>query len=131
MNQGRRDAVGIHEIDPRAGIGIRLVGVPDRNPLVAQGGPMSSGILPLKLIPMGDHWMLVSSGPRGVPPTVALLSDGYNVQSEWRVEGDDIAEHGPGMRLAGEDCRIVGIDGDPAVEGAGFVGPGEGKPRCG
>jgi hypothetical protein len=91
---------------------------------------MSSTVLPLKLIPMGDHWMLVSAGPRGVSPTVTLLSDGYNVQSKWRVEGDDIAEHGPGMRLAREDCGIVGINGDPAVQDAGFVGPGEGGP-CG
>jgi len=89
---------------------------------------MSSGILPLKLISMGDHWMLIGSGPRGVPPSVTLLSDGYNMEGEWRVERHDVAEHGPGMRLAGEDSRIVGIDGDPAVEGAGFVGPGEGGP---
>jgi hypothetical protein len=128
MKKGRRDAVGIHKIDPSDGIGLGLVGVPDRYPLLREGGPMSSTVLALKLIPMGDHWMLIGSGPRGVPPPVTLLSDGYNVEGKWRVERHDVAEHGPGMRLAGKDGGIVGIDGDPAMEGAGFVGPGERKP---
>lgn len=89
---------------------------------------MPLAILTLKLIPSSNYRMLISTDPRGDATTVALTSDLDNMQSEWRIDYHDIAEHVPSMTLTSEGAIVKVIHRDPAVESAGLVGPSEGQP---
>jgi hypothetical protein len=128
MNQGRRDVIGIHQINPGDGIGIGLVGVPDRNPLVGERGVMPLAVFSGELITVSDDGMLVSSRPCTVAATVADLADFNDMKRQWCVYTNEVSEDKPSVRFTGYGVVVEVIDGDPAMKDARFVGPGEGRP---
>jgi hypothetical protein len=91
---------------------------------------MSFTILPDELVAMCYHGMLPGPRPSGRSTTVTYPANFNYVERERRVGGYYVTKDVPSMSFACEHVVIEVIDGDPAMQGAGFVGPGEGGP-CG
>jgi hypothetical protein len=126
MEKGLRDAVRVHEVAPCVGVRARLVGVPERSPLLAgQLPPAALAVRSLKSALACDDRVAVAAGPRRVSAPEALLTDVDRVEHQRRVGDHHVADHRPRVSLPRQDLVVERVTDDPAVQGAGIVGPGE------
>jgi hypothetical protein len=129
MKKGLRNVIGVHQVAPRLGIRLRLVGVPQRLPLLAgQLPPAALAVRSLEPERPRDNRMLVASSPRGVASASTLLPDLNRMQHHRRIQHHHVAEDMPRVRLADQRVVVPRIDGQPSVERARVVLPRKGKP---
>lgn len=128
VEKGRRDSFSVHEIHPRHGIRLRLVGVPVWLPVSQEAAMTSLPIHALKLDYLGHGRVAIGPTPWRLLPPILTLADLDHMQSHRSVQECHVTDHRPGMEMTLELGVVPCVHRDPSVQRARIIRPGERLP---